>query len=289
MGNIIDGKNVARNLYDQLKEKIDRLKESGKSITLAVVKVGDDAASEIYVSNKKKICEKIGINSRIFTFPPDIKEDKVLDLIQILNEDPEINGILVQLPLPKQLNERKIIENIAPNKDVDAFSYINVGRFVVDSSIKEALLPCTPAGIMRLLDFEDIDLSGKHCVIINRSNIVGKPLAMLMVQRDATVTICHSKTRNLNDICKTADISVSAVGRRNFITKDMVKEGAILIDVGINRDSNGKVCGDVDFQSVKDVASFITPVPGGVGPMTIAMLMENTLKAAGAQSKSDEI
>ena len=232
------------------------------------------------------MCEKLGINSKMFYLPNDLAEEKLLDLIDELNENPKINGILVQLPLPNHIDSKKVIEKIDHKKDVDGFSYINLGKLLADNNENNFLLPCTPEGIMEILRKENIKLSGKHCVIINRSNIIGKPLALMMLKEDATVTVCHSKTKNLKDICNTADIIVSAAGKMNLITKDMVKPKAILIDVGINRDKNGKVCGDVDFQNVKDIASFISPVPGGVGPMTVAMLLNNTVKAAKLQLKS---
>lgn len=289
MEKIIDGKKIAENIYSQLEKEIIEFKKKGNIITLAVIIVGENAASKIYVSNKKKICEKIGINSQIFHLYNETTEENLLNLIRKLNIDPKINGILVQLPLPKHINEKKIIEQIDPIKDVDGFHYNNIGKLVTHNAYSDyMLLPCTPAGVMELLNFENINLSGKHCVIINRSNIVGKPLSMLMLKLDATVTICHSKTQNLKAICQSADVIVSAVGKINFITKDMVKSGAVLIDVGINRDENGKVCGDVDFKNVKDISSFITPVPGGVGPMTISMLMKNTVKAFNLQLKLKE-
>lgn len=283
MANIINGKDVSNNLLNNLKDQISSLK-STKNIcpSLAVIMVGDDPASKIYVNNKKKACEEICIKSYEFVLPADISEYKLLQLIEELNHRDDINGILVQLPLPSHLNEKVIIEHINPIKDVDAFHEINVGKIMTGNF---EFLPCTPAGIMQLFDYYGIDIAGKHCVIIGRSNIVGKPMAMLMLHRDATVTICHSKTQNLNEICKTADILIAAVGKANFVTADMVKNDAVVIDVGINRNENGKLCGDVDFDHVKDIASYITPVPGGVGPMTIAILMKNTVTAAILQSK----
>lgn len=282
MCNIINGKEISENLCAQLKEKVKKLNdEQGIYPSLAVIIVGEDPASRIYVNNKKKACEKIGIKSHEFALPSDISEVELLKLISELNSRSDINGILVQLPLPSHLNEKTVIEHIDPMKDVDAFHEVNVGKIVTGNF---SFLPCTPAGILKLLDAYNIEIKGKNCVIIGRSNIVGKPMSMLMLHRDATVTICHSKTKNLKEFCSNADILIAAVGKAKFVTSDMVKQGAVVIDVGINRDENGKLCGDVDFNSVKDVASYITPVPGGVGPMTIAMLMENAIEAAIIQS-----
>lgn len=278
MVKIINGKEISNSLIEKLKEKVDKLKlESNVCPSLAVIMVGDNSASKIYVNNKKRICEKIGIKSYEFVLPANAPESELLKLICGLNKREDINGILVQLPLPPHINEKKIIENIAPLKDVDAFNETNVGK-IMTGNFK--LLPCTPAGIVYLLKESNIKIEGQHCVIIGRSNIVGKPLAMLMLHNNATVTICHSKTQGLREICKTADILIAAVGKPKFISSDMIKPGAVVVDVGINRDINGHVCGDVDFEKVKDVASYITPVPGGVGPMTIAMLMKNTITAA---------
>lgn len=280
MGKIIDGKKIAEKIYEGLKNEISEQKKNGHTITLAVINLGENVASKIYIRNKVKMCDELGINSKISYLPNDFTEEKLLNLIDDLNADPKINGILVQLPLPNHIDTKKVIEKIDPQKDVDGFSYMNVGKLLVNDNAKDFLLPCTPEGIMEIFHEEDINLTGRHCVIINRSNVIGKPLSMMMLKKDATVTVCHSKTQNLKKICKNADIIVSAVGKMNFITKDMVKPGAVLIDVGINRDKSGRICGDVDFQDVKDIASFITPVPGGVGPMTVAMLMKNTVKAA---------
>ncbi len=278
MVKIINGKEISNSLIEKLKEKVDKLKlESNVCPSLAVIMVGDNPASKIYVNNKKRICEKIGIKSYEFVLPANAPESELLKLICGLNKREDINGILVQLPLPPHINEKKIIENIAPLKDVDAFNETNVGK-IMTGNFK--FLPCTPAGIVYLLKESNIKIEGQHCVIIGRSNIVGKPLAMLMLHNNATVTICHSKTQGLREICKTADILIAAVGKPKFISSDMIKPGAVVVDVGINRDINGYVCGDVDFEKVKDVASYITPVPGGVGPMTIAMLMKNTITAA---------
>lgn len=277
MTKIINGKEISDKFREKLKKEIFYLKtELNLQPALAVVIVGDDPASKIYVKNKKRACEEIGIKSYEFALPFDTSEGKLLNLVDSLNKRQDVNGILVQMPLPSHINEKIIIEQINPIKDVDAFHEINVGK-IMTGNFK--FLPCTPAGIVHLLDESNIGISGKHCVIIGRSNIVGKPLAMFMLHRDATVTICHSKTINLPEICKTADILVAAVGKANFVTGDMVKPGAVIVDVGINRCENGKLCGDVDFENVKNVASYITPVPGGVGPMTISMLLKNTVTA----------
>lgn len=278
LANIINGKEISDKLREKLKKEVAKLKnEQNLQPSLAVIIVGDDPASKIYVRNKKRACEEIGIKSYEFALPANTSENELLNLIDTLNKRYDVNGILVQMPLPAHINEKTIIEHINPMKDVDAFHEVNVGK-IMTGNFK--FLPCTPAGIIYLLDETGIKISGKHCVIIGRSNIVGKPLAMLMLHRDATVTICHSKTQNLTEICKTADILMAAVGKANFVTRNMVKPGAVVIDVGINRCENGKLCGDVDFENVKNVASYITPVPGGVGPMTISMLMKNTLTAA---------
>jgi len=247
-----------------------------------VVIVGNDPASRVYVNSKKKACEDLGMYSREYALPEDTTEEELLKLVYELNNDDEINGILVQLPLPKHLDEKLIINNILPEKDVDAFHPVNVGKIMIGDF---DFLPCTPAGVMELIKETGIDISGKECVVIGRSNIVGKPQAMLMLHKNATVTICHSKTKDLKEVVKRADIVIAAVGIANMVTKDMIKEGAIVIDVGMNRLENGKLCGDVDFESVSEVASYITPVPGGVGPMTIAMLMQNTLTAAKIKNK----
>lgn len=278
MANIINGKEISDKLREKLKKEVAKLKnEQNLQPSLAVIIVGDDPASKIYVRNKKRACEEIGIKSYEFALPANTSENELLNLIDTLNKRCDVNGILVQMPLPAHINEKTVIEQINPMKDVDAFHEANVGK-IMTGNFK--FLPCTPAGIIYLLDETGIEISGKYCVIIGRSNIVGKPLAMLMLHRDATVTICHSKTQNLTEICKTADILIAAVGKANFVTRNMVKPGAAVIDVGINRFENGKLCGDVDFENVKNVASYITPVPGGVGPMTISMLMKNTITAA---------
>lgn len=276
MAVIIDGKAVSARVKENIKAEVATLQEKGISIALAVVLVGEDPASKIYVRNKKIACETVGIQSKEFLLPESTSEDELIQLIQQLNEDPEINGILVQLPLPKQIREQKILESISPIKDVDAFHPVNVGKIMTGAF---DFLPCTPAGCMELLHSAGITAEGKRCVVIGRSNIVGKPMAMLLLHEHGTVTICHSKTPNLAEICRTADILIAAVGRAKLVTADMVRPGAAVIDVGMNR-QDGKLCGDVDFDQVEPIAGAITPVPGGVGPMTIAMLLKNTLKAA---------
>lgn len=283
MTNIINGKEISDKFLKKLKKEVCNLKtELNLQPALAVIIVGDDPASKIYVRNKKRACEEIGIKSIEFALPTNTSENELLNLIDALNKRPDVNGILVQMPLPPHINEKIIIAHINPIKDVDAFHETNVGKIMIGNF---KFLPCTPAGIIHLLDESNIEISSKHCVIIGRSNIVGKPLAMLMLHRDATVTICHSKTKNLTEICKTADILIATVGKVNFVTSNMVKPGAVVVDVGINRCENGKICGDVDFEHVKNIASYITPVPGGVGPMTISMLMKNTITAALMQKK----
>lgn len=277
MSNIIDGKLVAQEVRDEIAVEVAELKKKGIEPALAVVIVGEDPASKVYVSNKKKACEKAGIISIEYALPETTTQEELLALIDTLNNDPKVNGILVQMPLPKGLDEREVINAISPQKDVDAFHPENVGRIMIG---EYSFLPCTPAGIVILLERYNVDISGKHCVIIGRSNIVGKPMSMLMLQKNATVTVCHSKTADLKGICKQADIIIAAVGRPKFVAEDMIKDGAVIIDVGINRDENNKLCGDVDFDAVKDKVSLITPVPGGVGPMTVTVLLKNTLKAA---------
>jgi len=277
MANLIDGKEVSAKVKSEVRDETAKLKEQGITVGLAVVIVGNNAASRVYVNSKKKACEEVGFNSYEYSLDENITQQELLDLVDVLNNDDKVNGILVQLPLPKHIDENAIINSISPDKDVDAFHPFNVGKIMIGEF---AFLPCTPAGVMELIDSTGVDISGKSAVVIGRSNIVGKPMSMLLLHRNATVTICHSKTTNLADVCKTADIIVAAVGRANFVTEDMVKEGAVVIDVGMNRLDNGKLCGDVDFDAVSKKAGYITPVPGGVGPMTIAMLMKNTLTAA---------
>lgn len=275
---LIDGKAVSQAVKERVRDEIAR---EGMKIGLAVVIVGNDQASRVYVNNKKKACEFCGITSYEYALPEETTEEQLLELVDTLNGDSKVNGILVQLPLPEHIDEKKIIEHISPMKDVDAFHAVNVGRIMIGDY---AFLPCTPAGVMELIHSTGTEVSGKECVVIGRSNIVGKPMAMLLLHENGTVTVCHSRTKDLAEVCRRADILVSAVGRAGFVTADMVKEGAVVIDVGMNRNAEGKLCGDVDFDGVAPKCSFITPVPGGVGPMTIAMLMENTLRAKKLQS-----
>lgn len=281
MAKIIDGKKISAAVRDSVKAEVAALKEKGINTCLAVIIVGDDPASKIYVANKEKACEYTGIESRKFALPAETTMEELLTLIDNLNNDATVNGILCQLPLPKGLDEKRVIEAISPQKDVDAFCHENVGKIMTGEF---DFLPCTPAGIMEMLAYEGIDPAGKNCVVIGRSNIVGKPMGMLLLHKNGTITICHSKTRNLAEVTRGADILVSAVGRANFVTADMVGDGAVVIDVGMNRDENGKLCGDVAYAEVEPKASAITPVPGGVGPMTIAVLMKNTLTAARRQN-----
>ena len=276
----IDGKAVAAKVRGEIAEEVAALKKQGVQTGMAVVLVGEDPASKIYVRNKGKACAETGIYSEEHVLPENTTQEELLALIEKLNADPKINGILVQSPLPKHLNEALIVEHIDPKKDVDAFHAENVGRIMIGDF---AFLPCTPAGIIELIRSTGVTIDGKNCVVIGRSNIVGKPMAMLLLQKNGTVTICHSRTKNLKELAASADILVVAIGKPKFVTADMVKEGAIVIDVGINRMEDGKLCGDVDFDSVDPKAGYITPVPGGVGPMTIAMLMKNTLHAAKLQ------
>lgn len=281
MAKIIDGKAVSAAVKEEVAKETKELKSKGVTPGLAVVIVGDDPASKVYVNNKKKACEAVGFLSREYALSAQTTQEELLTLIEKLNNDNEINGILCQLPLPKHLDETSVIEAISPLKDVDAFHESNVGKIMIGNY---HFLPCTPAGVMEMLKSENIEISGKDCVVLGRSNIVGKPMAMLLLHQNGTVTICHSRTKNLKEVCKRADILVAAVGIAKFVNASMVKEGAVVIDVGINRDENGKLCGDVDFADVEPIASCITPVPGGVGPMTIAMLMKNTLMAAKIQN-----
>ena len=282
MAKLIDGKLISGEVLDSVRGRVEYLKSRGVEPCLAVIIVGDDPASRVYVNNKKKSCEKVGIKSLEFALHADTKQEELIALIDRLNADSSVSGILCQLPLPKHLNEKEVLNLIKPEKDVDAFHPENVGHIMIGDY---SFLPCTPAGIMEMLKYENISLDGKHCVIIGRSNIVGKPMAMLMLKENATVTVCHSHTKNLKEIVSQADVIVAAVGRARFVTADMVKDGAIIIDVGINRNEDGKLCGDVDFEACKEKASYITPVPGGVGPMTIATLMQNTITAAKIQNK----
>lgn len=281
MAKRIDGKAVAAKVREQVANTVSELAEKGIKPGLAVVIVGDDPASHTYVNNKKKACAEVGIHSEEYALPAQTSQHQLMDLIAELNARKDIHGILVQSPLPGGLDEEAVVEAIDPEKDVDAFHPSNVGRIMIGNY---HFLPCTPAGVIELLRAEQVEIAGKNCVVIGRSNIVGKPMAMLLLHNDATVTICHSKTSNLKEICRNADILVAAVGKPKFVTADMVKPGAVVIDVGMDRDENGRLCGDVDFDEVETVASLITPVPGGVGPMTIAMLLCNTLAAAERQN-----
>ncbi len=278
MAKLIDGKAVSQKVKDEVRAQIEK---EGLEIGLAVVIVGNNQASRVYVNNKKKACEVCGIRSYEYALPEETSEKELLELVDTLNADPAVNGILVQLPLPAQINEEHIIARISPEKDVDAFNAVNVGKIMIGNY---SFLPCTPAGVMELIHSTGTDVTGKECVVIGRSNIVGKPMAMLLLHENATVTICHSRTKDLASVCRRADILISAVGKPDFVTADMVKDGAVVIDVGMNRNAENKLCGDVKFDEVAPKASYITPVPGGVGPMTIAMLMKNTLMAKRIQS-----
>ena len=277
MAKLIDGKAVSARVKGEVAKEIAELKEKGIEAGLAVVIVGNNQASRVYVNNKKKACAEVGIASYEYALPEETTEAELLELVNKLNADPKVNGILVQMPLPKHINENAVINAIVPEKDVDAFHPRNVGHIMIGDY---QFLPCTPAGVMELIAETGIDPAGKNCVVIGRSNIVGKPMAMLLLHKNGTVTICHSKTKNLKEICANADILVAAVGKAGFVTGDMVKEGAVVIDVGMNRNEQGKLCGDCAFDECAEKAAYITPVPGGVGPMTIAMLMKNTLTAA---------
>lgn len=282
MAKIMDGKAVSASVKEEVKQEVAALREKGIGVGLAVIIVGDNPASRTYVNNKKKACEAAGILSREYALPADTKMEELLALICELNQDREINGILCQLPLPAGLDEKKVLETIAPEKDVDAFHAVNVGHIMIGD---HHFLPCTPAGIMEILKYYQIEVAGKECVVIGRSNIVGKPMAMLLLQQNGTVTICHSRTVDLKAVTRRADILVAAVGKPYFVTADMVKEGAVVIDVGMNRNEQGRLCGDVDFDAVEKRVSYITPVPGGVGPMTIATLLKNTVTAAKLQDR----
>ena len=279
--NIIDGKAVSKKVKEDVKAECEQLKAKGITPGLAVIIVGEDPASQVYVHNKEVACEACGFHSVKYALPVETTQEELNALIDELNDDNSINGILCQLPLPKHLDDKEVINRINPIKDVDAFHPVNVGAIMIGDY---NYLPCTPAGVMELIHSTGVDVSGKKAVVIGRSNIVGKPMAMLLLHENATVEITHSKTQSLADVTKQADILVAAIGKAKFVTADMVKQGAVVIDVGMNRDENGKLCGDVDFEGVKDKCSFITPVPGGVGPMTIAMLMKNTLTAAKHQN-----
>lgn len=278
---IIDGKAVSRAVREQVADETAQLKEKGIVPGLAVIIVGEDPASQVYVNNKEKACAEVGFYSEKFALPESTTQQELNALVEELNARKDINGILCQLPLPAHLNDKEVINLISPEKDVDAFHPVNVGAIMIGDY---NFLPCTPAGVMELIHSTGVDISGKKAVVIGRSNIVGKPMAMLLLHENATVEITHSKTKNLSEITSQADILVAAIGNAKFVTADMIKEGAVVIDVGMNRDENGRLCGDVDFASVADKCSFITPVPGGVGPMTISMLMKNTLTAAKLQN-----
>lgn len=276
MYQIIDGKKISQEIKDELKEKVAALKAAGTQICLAVIQVGSDPASSVYVGNKKKACAYIGIESQAYELPEETTQEELLDLVRRLNADDKVNGILVQLPLPKQIDEEPVIQTIAPEKDVDGFHEKNVGALCVGS---RGYVSCTPLGIIQLLKRSGIEIAGKRCVVIGRSNIVGKPMALLLLRENGTVTICHSRTTDIKEITRQADILVVAIGKPKYVDETYVKEGAVVIDVGIHRDENNKLCGDVDFERVAPHTSAITPVPGGVGPMTIAMLMHNCVSA----------
>lgn len=276
MTQTIDGKRISQEIKDELKEKVASLKQEGKEAALAVIQVGSDPASSVYVNNKKKACAYIGIRSLSYELPEETTEDELLALIEKLNQDDTVNGILVQLPVPAQINEDKIIQAISSRKDVDGFHPQNVGKLVIG---EKGFVSCTPAGIIQLLKRSGIEIAGKSCVVVGRSNIVGKPMALLMLRENATVTVAHSKTKNLKEVCQQADILIVAIGRPQFITAEYIKEGAVVIDVGIHRNEQNKLCGDVKYDEVAEHTSAITPVPGGVGPMTIAMLMNNCVES----------
>ena len=282
MAELINGKLISQQIKDELRIEVEELKKQGKDCCLAVIQVGNDPASTVYVSNKKKACEYIGIRSLAYELEEDTTEEELLELIEKLNADNSVHGILCQLPLPSHIDEKKVLNTISPQKDVDGFHPQNVGALVVGEF---GFVSCTPAGIIQLLKRSNVEISGKNCVVVGRSNIVGKPVSLLMLQENATVTICHSRTKNLQEVCKQADILIVAMGKPRFITKEFVKDGAVVIDVGIHRDENNKLCGDVDFADVEPICSAITPVPGGVGPMTICMLMKNCVEAMKVYSK----
>lgn len=284
MANRIDGIKISKEIKEELKQTVSELKENGVSVCLSVVQVGADPASSVYVRNKKRGCDYVGMESRNFVLPEETTEAELLALIEQLNQDNTVNGILVQLPVPKQIEEGKIIQAISPAKDVDGFHVANVGAL---NTGKEGFVSCTPAGVIQLLKRSGIAIDGKECVVVGRSNIVGKPMAALLLQENATVTVCHSHTQNLAEVCQRADILVVALGKPKMIDDSYVKDGAVVIDVGIHRQEDGTLCGDVDFEKVEAKASFITPVPGGVGPMTIAMLLSNCVDAAKKQNQID--
>lgn len=284
MAQIINGKQISQQIRDELKEEAGRLAEAGKTACLAVVQVGNDQASTVYVNNKKKACAYVGIRSEAYELPESTSQDELISLIHKLNDDRNVNGILVQLPLPSHIDEDEIIRTISPDKDVDGFHPVSVGRLWIG---EKGFLSCTPAGIIQLLKRSGISLEGKECVVIGRSNIVGKPMAALLLRENATVTVAHSRTRNLKEITRRADIVIVAIGKARFITKEYIREGTVVIDVGMHRDENNHLCGDVDFAEVEPIASAITPVPGGVGPMTIAMLMNNCVETIRPQEETE--
>ena len=277
MAEIIDGKKISQEIKDELKEKVAELKEQGISICLAVIQVGNNPASTVYVGNKKKACVYIGIESLAYELPEETTEEELLNLVRELNEKKEVNGILVQLPLPKHIDEDKVIKTISPEKDVDGFHPQSVGALSIG---QKGFVSCTPAGIIELLKRSGIEIAGRECVVVGRSNIVGKPMALLLLRENGTVTVCHSRTKDLKEVTRRADILIVAIGKAKFVDAGYIKEGAVVIDVGMDRDENGKLCGDVDFESAEKKAAAITPVPGGVGPMTIAMLMHNCVESA---------
>ena len=281
MAVIIDGKSLAKEIRENLKKEAEKLRDKGIIPHLAVIMVGDNDASKVYVRNKSRACEEIGIEFKEYLLPNTTKQSELIELIKKLNEDKKVNGILLQSPIPKPLNIQKAFNTISPEKDVDGFNPYNVGNLCIG---QDGFIPCTPLGIMKMFEKYNIEIDGKKVAIIGRSNIVGKPMAQCMLAKNATVTICHSRTRELKKEVKDADIIISASGKRNIVTSDMVKDGVVIIDVGMNRNDEGKLCGDVDFEKIKEKASYITPVPGGVGPMTIAMLMENVIKATKKQN-----
>ena len=276
MAMIIDGKKISAEIKDEVREEVAALKEEGKEIALAVIQVGADPASSVYVRNKKRACEYTGIESVSYELPESTTQEELLDIIRKCNKDSKINGILVQLPLPDHMNEDEVLLAIDPKKDVDGFHPVSVGNMVIG---EDGFLPCTPAGVIQLLKRSGVEIEGKECVVLGRSNIVGKPMSILLLRENGTLTICHSRTKNLKEVCKRADILVVAIGKPKFIDDSYVKEGAVVIDVGIHRNENNKLCGDVDFDKVEPKVSAITPVPGGVGPMTIAMLMKNCVES----------
>ncbi len=277
MAELIDGKKISQEIKDELKEKVAELKEQGISICLAVIQVGNNPASTVYVGNKKKACAYIGIESLAYELPEETTEEELLNLVRELNEKKEVNGILVQLPLPKHIDEDKVIKTISPEKDVDGFHPQSVGALSIG---QKGFVSCTPAGIIELLKRSGIEIAGRECVVVGRSNIVGKPMALLLLRENGTVTVCHSRTKDLKEVTRRADILIVAIGKAKFVDADYIKDGAVVIDVGMDRDENGKLCGDVDFESAEKKAAAITPVPGGVGPMTIAMLMHNCVESA---------